>query len=763
MRVLFKRRPFTCWLIVYSALAIAVTFPLALRLTTTVAADLDDPLLSTSLLWWNAHVLPLTERWWNGFAFFPMPGMMAFSDHRLGESLIAAPLQWLGCSPSTAYNLTVLATFPLCAIAAHALGFVLTRRHDAAALCGLAYGFNPFRAAHIAHLELLAAFGMPLALAALHLAHRAATARRPRWMIAFAAALIIQGLCASYYIAFFAVLMFLWVLWFVRRRDAWLLPGMAGASLCLVLALLPLAIGYAHIHQFYGMSRDIGTVRSFSADMSALVTATHVSALWGWTAGSSGGEGQLFPGLVGPGLVLVGAIVAMRRRRVPRDGWDSVALGLGALAVVYTVVAVCAKYVGPWRVQLGPLTIGADVFFKPLSVAVAAATLAVAVSSRARDAWTRRSLLAFYAIATVVLVVCSFGPQPTFLGEQVLYQPPYAWLMHLPIFASEIRVPARFAMLAALTLAAAGALAFDQFDLRPSTRRIVGPMLMLGILADGWIVGFPTPALPHLLPVERAAGFDAVLELPLGDGDSSAMYRATAHGRPVVNGTSGYVPPAYGALAAAIREKDDSVLDALAGFTARGRLLVAVNEQTDVNHFWRTALPVRPRTIRLGDDDGWSFFTVTAPPIAPVCQAGSLPVARAFDDRGDIDVRPLTDRNPATFWRRETQRAGDALVLDLGQPATPCALVMSLGPAIYAFPRRLSIATSADGIAWTTVFDGSAASETVRAASERPTDARLQFGLSPAPGRFIRLQLETSRPIVPWLITDIVVRGSAAN
>src|SRR6266851_6973169 len=121
-----KGRPFTGWLIIYSALAVAVTWPLVLRLTTTVAADLDDPLLSTSLLWWNAHVLPLTEQWWNGFAFFPSHGMMAFSDHRLGESLIAAPLQWLGFSPSTAYNLTVLAMFPLCAIAAHALGFVLT-------------------------------------------------------------------------------------------------------------------------------------------------------------------------------------------------------------------------------------------------------------------------------------------------------------------------------------------------------------------------------------------------------------------------------------------------------------------------------------------------------------------------------------------------------------------------------------------------------------------------------------------------------------
>ena len=41
--------------------------------------------------------------------------MIAFSDHRLGASLLATPLQWLGASPLTAYNIVFLATFPLCA------------------------------------------------------------------------------------------------------------------------------------------------------------------------------------------------------------------------------------------------------------------------------------------------------------------------------------------------------------------------------------------------------------------------------------------------------------------------------------------------------------------------------------------------------------------------------------------------------------------------------------------------------------------------
>src|SRR6185369_15631684 len=137
----------------YVTLAVLLTWPLILQLPTVVPHDLGDPLLSTSALWWNAHVTPLTARWWDGYAFFPGAGATAFSDHRLGESLFATPRQWIGASPVTAYNVTLLATFPLCAIAAYWLGLTLTRRQDAACLCGLAYGFNPYRMAHLEHLE----------------------------------------------------------------------------------------------------------------------------------------------------------------------------------------------------------------------------------------------------------------------------------------------------------------------------------------------------------------------------------------------------------------------------------------------------------------------------------------------------------------------------------------------------------------------------------------------------------------------------------
>src|SRR5262245_30899556 len=87
----------------YLALALTLTWPLALHLASVLPHDLGDPVLNTWILWWNAHVVPLSARWWNAPAFWPARGMLALSEHLLGVSLFTTPLQWIGASPTAAY------------------------------------------------------------------------------------------------------------------------------------------------------------------------------------------------------------------------------------------------------------------------------------------------------------------------------------------------------------------------------------------------------------------------------------------------------------------------------------------------------------------------------------------------------------------------------------------------------------------------------------------------------------------------------------
>src|SRR5262249_54153825 len=157
-----------------------------------------------------------------------------------------------------------------CALAAHWLAYTLTGRHDASTVAGLAYGFNPYRFAHIEHLELLAAFGMPIALVALH---RFLRDRRPRWLALFAAALWLQALLCSYYVLFFIVLLALWILWFMRWRDARDVARLGAACAVAAAAVLPIAWRYLAVHKTYGFVRGINDIIALSADVTSAVTA----------------------------------------------------------------------------------------------------------------------------------------------------------------------------------------------------------------------------------------------------------------------------------------------------------------------------------------------------------------------------------------------------------------------------------------------------------------------------------------------------------
>lgn len=746
----------------YSAVALLLTFPLILQLSSSLPKDLGDPLLVTSILWWNAHVLPLTGQWWSGFGFFPATGMVAFSEHFLGASLIASPLQWLGCSPTTAYNLTLLVSYPLCAGAAHALAWTLTRRHDAAVVCGLAYGFSPYRVAHIEHLELLLAFGMPAALAALHLY---VESRHAKWLVAFAAALTVQLLSASYYALFFTVFLGLWLIWFVRLRDWRDMVWIVAAAGVAALAVSPVVIGYSRIHQDYNLTRDFTQeVLKYSADVSSFVTASPLSAVWGWTAPLNGGERQLFPGLT---IVALGVAAVFVRCRPGRDGRDRLArvsTWLWGLSIAFTAIAMGAHIAGPWQLEWGWLRVSVSAPYKPLSLAVVAAIGALALGPTLRAAWQRQSVIAFYLLAAVLLFLCSLGPRPTLLGQQILYEPPYAWLMRLPYFGDTVRVPARFAMLGILALSIAGSLAFHR--LASLTRHKVALVLIVavGILADGWIRALPLPAVPqsafHIPPGERSA---AVMELPLGDvwRDTAAMYRVTMHGIPAVNGYNGYEPSYYQALRRALDQRDQTILDELAAF---GPVLIATDNRAESEEPWAEFLLDNPDIRRVHEGGNWTLFRLPFErrPTPSRCEGRSLGIAAAFDRLGAVDTAVLTDQNPDTRWETaDAQRVGDVLTLDLGRTHTICGLVVSMGARAVLYPGTLSIATSVDNLEWESGFAGTLGGSAFRAALENPRDARMAIPLRVRVARFVRLRIEQTDTFYAWAVADLELKGAA--
>jgi hypothetical protein len=273
---------------------------------------------------------------------------------------------------------------------------------------------------------------------------------------------------------------------------------------------------------------------------------------------------------------------------------------LAALVVLHVAAAAVALVLRRFTIEAGPLVIRVTNIDQMILRAGVASALLLMVSPD-----TRRRTAAFldrrgcFLAAMLAAAWLSLGPSPQSLGRPLELFSPYQWLAeHVPGFDGA-RVPARFAMIAVLMgsiLTGYGADVLSGlrrgrallavlmlFFMVEATRQ---PFLVNGMFA---LRDYNAPE-ARVYPPSRAPAIyremarqpaDAVLvELPLGppDFDLRAMYYSTVHWRPLVNGYSGFFPPYYGRLTAALSDiprHPDASLEAIG---ASGATHVLVHE-----------------------------------------------------------------------------------------------------------------------------------------------------------------------------------------
>ena len=95
---------------VFVGLAVLHTWPLASAPGVLTRNDVADTVLHEWILAWVAHQLvtdPL--RLFDANIFHPEPNTLAYSDHLIVQSLMGAPLAWLGGSPVLVHNIVLIA------------------------------------------------------------------------------------------------------------------------------------------------------------------------------------------------------------------------------------------------------------------------------------------------------------------------------------------------------------------------------------------------------------------------------------------------------------------------------------------------------------------------------------------------------------------------------------------------------------------------------------------------------------------------------
>jgi hypothetical protein len=739
----------------YLAVTVAYTWPLVLHLGHGIAHDPGDPLLNAWILWWSTRAVPLTTPWWNAPDFFPATGTLAFSEHLLGLAPISAPLIALTHLPLLGYNVALIATFVLSAVAAHVLVFTLTKRHDAAFVAALAYAFAPYRLAQVAHIQVLASYFTPICLAALHRYGRTAN---PRWAIFAAAAWVMQALTCGYFLFFLAALVALWLCWFAVGR--WTLRQYATVAVAFGLGailLIPFLQGYQTIlRDTYGLKRSLAEIRLFSADVGGLLFATDELLLWGWVHAVDRAESTLFPGLT-IALLAGLAIYQVHPFATSEEEPHRVRLLRRLMIVVFCFLVVATAipiFYGPWILRIAGvrlLSIGRP--DKPLTLAVIAALVVMFMLPRVRGAFARRSPLAFYLVAAFGMWIFALGPDPTFFNQRVLYQAPYGQLMRLPGFDG-LRVPARFWMMALACLSVVAGLAINRMKAGRS-RRIVVAAAALGLLLDGWPRAFtvvPAPA-----PRPSPPGVVARLDLPIGpDTDASSLYQQTFDAIPLYNGFSGYFAPHYYALRTMLEAAD---LRALQVMAASGPLGVVVDHHSDPAGAVRRFVLSYPGATIVHDERDWSSYRLP--------KSASVP---EVPDRSGVPLRIRTlstfpspphaaralDGNLETRWSGGVQQVFAEVTIELEQLSHVGQVVIDLGSFITDFPKRLQIDVSVDGASWQTVWVGETALHAYYGAIRHPREMPLVFALNRDGVRFIRLR-QTGFGKNDWSIPELQV------
>lgn len=572
----------------FAVITVAATWPLATVLGTEIAWDLGDPVFNCWIMMWTGgQVLRfITGDWsalgdfWNGNIFYPERLTIAYSEHLTPQMLQILPVYALTGNMVLCYNLLFLSAIVLSALGMYLLIRELTGQPLAAFVAGVAFAFSPYRVDQFAHLQVMSSQWMPLALYGFR---RYFTGGHLRALIGATTAVVVQVLSCFYFLFFFAPFAAAYCLYEMvvqrRWRDSrvWVRLSIAGIVALLVIA--PFLLPYMKVRDVAGMGvREAKEIATFSADTWALATASENLTFWGPRL-------QTFPRPEGDGF----------------PGFTILLLGLAGIAVVAGKAAAHARATSPgpspsWRrasgvVVLGLIVVAAAVWIaifvngptiiRPFGLRIPLRDLqqisletAAVLGIAALYPFTRRfmrgvpgSASGFLVVGWIGAVLLAFGPVIRAHGN-VIGPGPYVWLLdYVPGF-NGMRVPARFMMVATLFLTALGGIAMAALAAR--WRRVAYVIAVLaigGILTESAVTPFITnkrlwvehfDLAPRHLATEATMGavYEKVRDLPTGTVlaefpygsppfDIQATFYAGLHGKPLVNGFSGFFPKRY--------------------------------------------------------------------------------------------------------------------------------------------------------------------------------------------------------------------------
>ena len=585
---------------------------------THLGGEGTDALLLTWIMTWDVHALatwPL--QLFDANLSYPIERSLAFSDHLLGVVPFFAPVYLATGNAAAGYNAVLAVSFLLSALAATLLAWSWTRRWWPAIVAGTLFAFAPLRLSQLGHLQLLTFFWAPVALYFLD-----RFLRRRRWRDAVGLTLFycLQQLSSFYLGMILGVGVVVYVAYWLLTVDGACDRVLAVRGLAIVVAtgaiLLPLMLPYVGVFRSWEASWAPGGMAGFSADVQSYLSAPALMndvyvRIFRPVTPAGAHERLLFPGLLLPALVLVGAFVRPRSMAEPEV--RRARRLFGCIALVAFVLSL-----GPYLVIWGRNT---------------------------------RVSLPYLGLYHVV---------PGWAAMRVPAR--FAFLLTLAL------VPLA-AMGAQALIERAGALRPT-----PGWRRLAAPTVGIALvglflveLGGKAIPVQPVPtgsAIPEVyrwLARERPG---PIVEIPLGEprDEQRYLYLSTVHWLPTVNGRSGFAPSSHDAAKAILAELPTGHARQYAAALGL-RAIVVHGDALPEDDRIRWALAEDAGHVRrlatLGAD---AVYAVDPTPLATVIR-GRVAMADVVPPGTDVRVGLRLDNDDKRPWvHRPPHRIGKAVV-----------------------------------------------------------------------------------------------------
>ena len=382
------------------------TFPLITAPHLANRLDSPDGLLNSWILSWNLH--QITQDPLNLFdanIFFPEENTLAYSENLITAALLAAPIATITDNPIALFNSVLFVAFALTGISTFVLAFDLTGDRLASITAGILFAFAPFRFAHIPHLQLQLAFGIPLSLFFLRRLIKSSENH-----FCYALCLALTGIAtfgsSLYYFIYLTTItpiVVLSELFHLSRKKRLQAVAWLTASFCIMgAAIAPLTIPYLEKANS-GSVRSLAAASQFSASWSEYLSS--FSIFHGFLPKANE---PLFPGFVAVSLSLFALSKIMRNTtRV----WTWVLIGMIgfwlSLGPSYGLFSFLYNHLPPYQALRVPSRAG-------VLVLLAVAILAAIGLSQLHRRWLRISLLFVAALECLAIPLpMNFSP-PTY-------------------------------------------------------------------------------------------------------------------------------------------------------------------------------------------------------------------------------------------------------------------------------------------------------------------------------------------------------------